>query len=102
MSEYLDEDLPEGVTQQQLRAQARSERHRVRTELHRLRGSSESSADDLDEPGPAYKSPRHNTLANTWPERPKPEVRHWKLPFWKRRSANRRKRASSSEPLDEQ
>ena len=101
MHAYDDEELPAEATQQELRARAKSERQRVRRELHRLRGANASSAEDTDEPGPEYKAPRHRELANTRLQRPKRESRHWKLPFWKRRNLLRRERAEIERHPDE-
>lgn len=75
------------------RAHARSERQRVRAAL-RHGGPSHLELvelDAIDEPGPGYRTPHHH-----WhrPERGR-RVQVWKLPFWKRRSAERQRRASS-------
>lgn len=91
MSTYAD-DTPEVITPPERRAHARGERQRIRAELAHLRGSHGDNVDDLDEPGPAYKQPRHHQKAGVRLQRPKPERRHWKLPFWKRRSLRRAER----------
>jgi hypothetical protein len=73
------------------RAHQRRERQRVRAELASLRGPA-SDADDLDEPGVGYKPPRHHRTDDAAPARRRGK-RHWKLPFWKRRSTARAERA---------
>jgi hypothetical protein len=101
MPDRSDTDAPRDVTPKEVRARAKSERHRVRSELHQLRGASGSLADDVDEPGPEFKTPRHHEPAKSRALQPKRERRHWKLPFWKRRSAVRRQRAKAALPADE-
>ena len=81
---------------EELRAHARSERHRINSELHSLSTSVGRSVapDDVDEPGVGWK-PMHHRDA----DRAKAKVagarrlRHWKLKAWKRRTTLRRKRA---------
>jgi hypothetical protein len=75
------------------RAHARAERQRIRAAL-RAGGTGvldEVDLDALDEPGQAYRTPHHH-----WHEREASRrVKVWKLPFWKRRSAERHRRAST-------
>ncbi len=76
------------VTVPELAAHSRAERQRVRVQLAKLA----VAPDEYDEPGVAYRLPsrydpdiavRHHSRANT---------PHWKQPFWKRRTAQRRAR----------
>jgi hypothetical protein len=84
------------VSRVETRAHQRRERQRIRAELADLTGSvAEEEIDDLDEPGQAFKGPErpHSGAHHEHPGAGRgAETRHWKLPFWKRRSATRRAR----------
>jgi hypothetical protein len=88
------------VSRVETRAHQRRERQRIRAELAHLTGAvGEDEVDDLDEPGAAYKPDvAHRDEAEQ--ERRGRETRHWKLPFWKRRSAARRARYANDEHGD--
>jgi hypothetical protein len=82
---------------EELRAHARSERHRVNGALHVLSSSVGRCVepDDVDEPGVAWKPVHHRDAVRAKAKASRPvRVRHWKLKAWKRRSALRRQRAA--------
>ena len=81
-----------------LRAHAHNERHRVHSELHLVEEAVRHGLepDDVEEPGPAWK-PVHHHDAERGAEkaRRKTVLKHWKTKAWKRRNAERRRRADA-------
>ena len=85
---------------QEQRAHARSERHRVNTELaeaaERVSGGMEP--DDVVEPGVGWRPERHRDPAKVKVEpTTRHRRRHWKLKMWKRRTAARRAKAMAEQ-----
>ncbi len=82
---------------QEQRAHARSERHRVNTELAEVaeQVSGGVEPDDLVEPGVGWRPERRRdpSKGKAQPTTKRRRRRHWKLKMWKRRSATRRARA---------
>ena len=81
---------------QEQRAHARSERHRVNTELAEVaeQVSGGVEPDDVVEPGVGWRPERHRDPAKVKVEPTrKRRRRHWKLKMWKRRSTARRAKA---------
>lgn len=83
----------------QIDAHKKSERHRVRTELHHLEGTvAADEVDDLFGPGTEYKPERRNN-----PEKlnrnPRRKFKHWKRPEWKRRTARRQQKIQAEQAL---
>ena len=76
------------------RARARSERQRISAELSLL-AQAVADVDELDEPGPAWRPPRHHDAerARRALSDGRRRRRHWKQKAWKRRSAQRRAEA---------
>jgi hypothetical protein len=82
---------------EELRAHARSERHRINSELHALSTSVGRGVEpeDVDEPGVGWKPVHHRDA-----DRARAKVvksrrpRHWKLKSWKRRTTLRRQKAA--------
>jgi hypothetical protein len=87
MSRRHRPELAEALTFAERRAHARRERQRVNVRLRELAAVN----GDGDDPGPRWRPERHHDF----PEQPagRRRVRHWKQPFWKRRTASRRERA---------
>ncbi len=70
----------------EIEAHRRAERQRVRAELA---GARAIDPHEIEPPSVEYRPPRHRD-----PERVRRrDPRHWKQPFWKRRSTMRRARA---------
>jgi hypothetical protein len=90
---------------EELRAHARSERHRVNSELHTLSSSVGHGLelDDAEEPPIGWKPVHHRDgqRARTKAAKAK-RPRHWKLKAWKRRSTLRRQKAVQSRVLAEE
>jgi hypothetical protein len=87
MSRRHQSELAEALTFAERRAHARRERQRVNARLRELaviRG-------DGDEPGAGWRPERHHDVREVPVGRRR--VRHWKQPFWKRRTNSRRERA---------
>ena len=86
------------------RAQARSERHRINTELavvaEQVSGGVEP--DDAPDPAVAYRPVHHHDPVRAKEEQQKGwrRRRHWKLKMWKRRSSMRLTRAKAAHPAD--
>jgi len=87
MSRRHQHEVAEALTFKERRAHARRERQRVNVRLRELA----AVQGDGDEPGAEWRPERHHEV----PEQPvgRRRVRHWKQPFWKRRTASRRERA---------
>jgi hypothetical protein len=85
---------------QELRAHAHSERHRIHVELSQVAQevSAGLDAEDLHEPGTAWK-PIHHHDAEVAKEKlakqRKRNRRHWKTKMWKRRTNVRQERAEA-------
>jgi hypothetical protein len=88
MSRRHQPELAGALSFEERRAHAHSERQRVNMRLRELA----VVGGDGDEPGAAWRPERHHevehasTSGRDW--------RHWKQPFWKRRTASRRERAA--------
>jgi hypothetical protein len=84
---------------QELRAHAHSERHRIHVELDQLANqvSAGLEADDLHEPGAAWKPIHHHDaeVARTKVAKQKRGSRHWKTKMWKRRTKLRQAKAEA-------
>ena len=84
---------------QEVRAHAHSERHRIHVELNQ--GAQEVSAgldaEDLHEPGAAWKPIHHHDaeVAKTKVAKQTRNRRHWKTKMWKRRTKMRQERAEA-------
>ena len=81
---------------EELRAHARSERHRINSELHTLSTvvGHGMEHDDVVEPGVGWRPMHHQDAERAKAKAAGPtRVRHWKLKSWKRRSALRRQKA---------
>jgi hypothetical protein len=93
MSRRHHPEFADALASEERRAHARRERQRVNVRLRELavvRG-------DGDEPGARWRPERRHDFS----EQPvgRRRVRHWKQPFWKRRSASRRERAALERTL---
>ncbi|NNE12902.1 MAG: hypothetical protein HKN41_11745 [Ilumatobacter sp.] len=84
---------------QELRAHAHSERHRIHVELNQVAQevSAGLDADDLHEPGAAWKPIHHHDpeVAKTKLAKSRRNRRHWKTKMWKRRTKMRQERAQA-------
>lgn len=84
---------------QEVRAHAHSERHRIHVELSQVAQevSAGLDADDLHEPGTAWKPVHHHDaeVAKTKLAKQTRNRRHWKTKMWKRRSKIRQERAEA-------
>lgn len=85
---------------QELRAHAHSERHRIHVELNQVAQevSAGFDAEDLHEPGTAWKPAHHHDsdVAKLKLEKArKRNRRHWKTKMWKRRTKLRQERAEA-------
>jgi hypothetical protein len=87
MSRRHQPALAEALSFQERRAHARRERQRINVRLRELAAGN----GDGDEPGAGWRPERHHEVRDTPVGRRR--VRHWKQPFWKRRTASRRERA---------
>jgi hypothetical protein len=89
------------LTDPELRAQARAERQRVRSALAVGRGSlaAESDIEALDDFGVQYRAPHRHDPERARAEAVRKPTRHWKQPFWKRRSLVRSQRARVASTL---
>jgi hypothetical protein len=87
-----------GLPPEELRAHARSERHRIHSELHLLSSAVGVTIerDDADEPGPAWKPVHHHDAerGRAGSQR-SDQFRHWKQKAWKRRTLVRRRKAEA-------
>jgi hypothetical protein len=90
MSRRHRSDLAEALSFQERRAHARRERQRVNVALRELA----VGQGDGDEPGTGWRPERrHEARVAPTGSTGRRRVRHWKQPFWKRRTASRRERA---------
>lgn len=84
---------------QEVRAHAHSERHRIHVELNQVAQevSAGFDAEDLHEPGTAWKPVHHHDaeVAKKKLEKSKRNRRHWKTKMWKRRTKLRQERAEA-------
>ncbi len=84
---------------QELRAHAHGERHRIHVELNQVAQevSAGYDADDLHEPGAAWKPIHHHDseVAKTKLIKASRNRRHWKTKMWKRRTKVRQERAEA-------
>jgi hypothetical protein len=84
---------------QELRAHAHGERHRIHVELNQVAQevSGGLDAEDLHEPGAAWKPIHHHDseVAKTKLAKSKRNRRHWKTKMWKRRTKIRQERAEA-------
>ncbi|HEX5366787.1 MAG TPA: hypothetical protein VFW63_09030 [Acidimicrobiales bacterium] len=82
------------------RVQARSERHRVTTELAGVTGQIFGGVqpEDVDEPGVGFRAERRRRPDGARPSSRR--RRHWKLKMWKRRTAERRTKAYIERGVD--
>jgi hypothetical protein len=87
MSRRHHPEFADAVSFKERQAHARRERQRVNARLRDLA----AVQGDGDEPGAGWRLERRHELRETsvGPRR----VRHWKQPFWKRRTNTRRDRA---------
>lgn len=82
---------------EELRAHARSERHRINSELHSLSTAVGRAIepDDADEPGVGWKPVHHRDAERARAKAVKAKrPRHWKVKAWKRRTTLRRAKAA--------
>ena len=91
---------------QELRAHAHSERHRIHVELSQVahQVSAGLEAEDLHEPGRAWKPEKHHdadVAREKLVKQRKRNRRHWKTKMWKRRTAMRQARADAYRRLGE-
>jgi hypothetical protein len=87
MSRRHQPDVAEALSFKERRAHARRERQRVNIRLRELAAVN----GDGDEPGLGWRPERHHEVRDEPVGRRR--VRHWKQPFWKRRTNSRRERA---------
>jgi len=84
---------------QETRARAHSERHRIHVELNQVAQevSGGLDAEDLHEPGTAWKPEHHHDaeVAKTKVAKRKRTRRHWKTKMWKRRTKMRQDKAEA-------
>ncbi len=78
--------VAEPMTRREIRAHKHSEKSRVRSRLRSLSGAVGADVDDMPEPGLAWKTP-HKEWDNE--RRAKNNQKHWRTPYWKRRTALR-------------
>ncbi len=84
---------------QELRARAHGERHRIHVELNQVAQevSAGLDAEDLHEPGTAWKPVHHHDseVAKTKLRSRTRKQRHWKTKMWKRRTKMRQEKAEA-------
>lgn len=84
---------------QEVRAHAHGERHRIHVELSQVAQevSAGNDAEDLHEPGTAWKPVHHHDsdVAKNKVAKQTRDLRHWKTKMWKRRSKMRQERAEA-------
>jgi hypothetical protein len=84
---------------QELRARAHGERHRIHVELNQVAQevSAGHDADDLHEPGTAWKPAHHHDseVAKNKVAKQTRNRRHWKTKMWKRRTKIRQEKAEA-------
>jgi hypothetical protein len=82
-----------------LRARAHGERHRIHVQLNQVAQevSAGLDADDLHEPGAAWKPIHHHDseVAKIKVAKASRNRRHWKTKMWKRRTKMRQERAEA-------
>jgi hypothetical protein len=91
------------VPRAEVRAHAHNERHRVHSELHLVEEAVRHGLepDDVEEPGPEWKPLHHHDAERGREKNRRKPLKHWKTKDWKRRKANRRRRAEEWERLAE-
>ncbi|MCU1426334.1 MAG: hypothetical protein JWL83_334 [Actinomycetia bacterium] len=87
MSRRHHAEFAEALSFQERRAHAHRERSRVNVRLRELA----AVGGDGDEPGSEWRPERRHEVEHA--STSGREWRHWKQPFWKRRTASRRERA---------
>ncbi len=84
---------------QEVRAHAHGERHRIHVELNQVAQevSAGNDAEDLHEPGTAWKPVHHHDseIAKDKVAKQTRDRRHWKTKMWKRRSKMRQEKAEA-------
>ncbi len=80
----------EELTRREIRAHKHSEKSRVRSRLRSLTGAAGIDVDDIPEPGFAWKTPQKGWDPD---KRSKNSQKHWRTPYWKRRTAVRAEKA---------
>lgn len=84
---------------QEVRARAHGERHRIHVELNQVAQevSAGQDADDLHEPGTAWKPVHHHDseVAKNKVAKQGRDRRHWKTKMWKRRTKMRQEKAEA-------
>jgi hypothetical protein len=84
---------------EELRAHAHGERHRIHVELNQVahQVSAGLEAEDIHEPGAAWKPTHHHDaeVAKTKLAKQTRGTRHWKTKMWKRRSKVRQAKAEA-------
>ena len=84
---------------QEVRARAHGERHRIHVELNQVAQevSAGLDADDLHEPGTAWKPVHHHDseVAKDIVAKQTRKQRHWKTKMWKRRTKMRQEKAEA-------
>jgi hypothetical protein len=84
---------------QEVRARAHGERHRIHVELNQVAQevSAGQDADDLHEPGTAWKPVHHHDseVAKNKVAKQGRDRRHWKTKMWKRRTKIRQEKAEA-------
>ena len=84
---------------QEVRAHAHGERHRIHVELNQVAQevSAGNDAEDLHEPGTAWKPVHHHDseVAKEKVAKQTRNRRHWKTKMWKRRSKMRQEKAEA-------
>ena len=84
---------------QEVRARAHSERQRIHVELNQVAQevSAGHDADDLHEPGTAWKPVHHHDseVAKNKVAKQGRDRRHWKTKMWKRRTKMRQEKAEA-------
>ncbi len=73
----------EELTRREIRAHKHSEKSRVRSTLRSLTGAVGVEVDDMPDPGFAWKTPHKQWDPD---RRAKNSQKHWRTPYWKRRS----------------
>ncbi len=78
------------ISAPEIAAHRRAERQQVRAALAAT--TRLATAEEIDEPAVAYRPPHHRDPEHVHRRAASQGARHWKQPFWKRRTAGREQR----------
>jgi len=98
MSRRHRPEAGEGLAREERQAHAKRERQRINAALRGM-----TTDGEVDDPTASWRQERHHDARSAEPGAPgSRRVRHWKRPFWKRRTNARKARAVAERQVAEE